>query len=470
MSNDFSWEEKSKSYIRYSTDAPIEFSEVMALQTLGFALGPDVVNRIKPNAVYHNSYSAFVGPSTWARKDTVQELLGETIVPIEYHMPKGGSSEAFLEELSEHNSGFLFAGEWSQELKGIRTGNYLSSFAEVKNGLVKPRRYRKRLSGKGKEGKKREFVIEKPYLCINTTCTWKVLQENVTTEIMDGGYVGRYVIVGGKLKIESRGRLSQKAIEIKKLLRVEWKFVAGLDKTNCCFELSDEALKYYNEIVEKEIKAEEFNCVKSSAGRYLDYVIAFADILLVSEALGEMVEKSVGRHEISKLVELVNLVKLVSTINEQEYKKSNCIYGNNPTNPTNLLMKDDGIQIMVTQKRHVKEAWRMLKKCLYNAKRLSEFINMERPLATVRDYFMKHKGEKVAHSDALRNTNVTAQQFKYSIDTLKERDEMIDSKIDYMTKAGKLCGKRAYIFTGINKEYEERDKSYDKKNEVGGGK
>ena len=72
--------EKSKSYIRYSTDAPIEFGEVMAIQKLGFALGPDVVNRIQPKALYHNSYSDFVGPSTLARKDTVQELLGETII------------------------------------------------------------------------------------------------------------------------------------------------------------------------------------------------------------------------------------------------------------------------------------------------------------------------------------------------------------------------------------------------------
>ena len=102
MSNDFSWMEKSKSYIRYSTDAPIEFSEVIPIQTLGFALGPDVVNRIQPKALYHNSYSAFVGESTLARKDTVQELLGETIVPLEYHLPKAGSPEAFLEEMSEH--------------------------------------------------------------------------------------------------------------------------------------------------------------------------------------------------------------------------------------------------------------------------------------------------------------------------------------------------------------------------------
>ena len=95
--------------------------------------------------MYHNSYSAFVGPSTLARKDTVQEQVGETIVPLEYHLPKSGSPEAFLEELSEHNSGFQFMGEWSRELKGIKNGSYLASFAEIKNDLVKPRRYRKRL-------------------------------------------------------------------------------------------------------------------------------------------------------------------------------------------------------------------------------------------------------------------------------------------------------------------------------------
>jgi hypothetical protein len=446
--------EKSKSYIRYSTDAPIEFGEVMAIQTLGFALGPDVVNRIQPKALYHNSYSVFVGQSTFARKDTVQELLGETIVPIECHLPKSGSPEAFLEEMCEHNSGFQFAGEWSRELKGIKTGSYLATFAELKNDLVKPRRYRKRLVSKG--GNKREFIVDKPYLCINTTITPEVLKECVTTEMMDGGYFARHIVVSGEIKPRKRERLQQEAIDIKKRLCEEWLFVDGLDKSNCVFELSDEALKYYNDVVEEEIKSEEFSKIRSSAGRYLDYIITFADILLVSEALGELIEHD--RTHISMLVELVTLVKLV---NNNIVKYSNPTNGINPTNPTNLLTDENGVQVMVAQKRHVEEAWRILKKCLYNALEIANYVDMEKPLARIRNYLMKHQGKKVAHSVALRNTNVTAKQFEEAIKTLKQRDEVVSSTIKYMTKKGKLNGKQAYIYTGRNKEFEERDKSYD---------
>jgi hypothetical protein len=438
-----SWMGMAKTYAQYSTDAPIEFTEVMTLQDIGFALGPDIVHRIQPDEIYHNVYSAFVGPSTKSRKDTVQRLMGENIVPQEYHLPKAGSPEAFLEELSEHNSGFLFAGEWSEELKGIKSGNYKSTFAEIKNNLSRAGRpYRKRLTSKG--GKKVEYMIDDPYLCINTTITPEVLKENLTTEIANGGYVARHILASGPIKPRKRGRLKKEAKQLKRLLQSTFKFVHGLDKTNCVFMLSDEALKYYNDVVEEEAQSNEFECVSSSAGRYLDYVIVFADCLLVSEAIG-IVNSDYDKdyRQISKLVELVNLVKFVENISE--YNPNNW---KNPTNPTNSLIGENGEHILVVQKRHVEEAWRILKKCLCTVREIVEYVDMGKPLARVRNIMMKNKKDGIEHSAALRASNLDAKQFSDAIDTLIERNE-VRQKVEEIWRKNNTKGhKRSYVWIG----------------------
>jgi len=62
--------------------------------------------------------------------------------------------------------------------------------------------------------------------------------------------------------------------------------------------------------------------------------------------------------------------------------------------------------------------------------------------------YLKKRDEKVEHSVALRNTNVSAKQFDDAITTLVARDEVTRDKIEYMNKQGKLCGKQAYVWMG----------------------
>jgi len=77
--------------------------------------------------------------------------------------------------------------------------------------------FRKRLTIKKK--KKQLFVVDKPYVCLNTTITPDVLKEHVTTEIANGGYWARHVIISGEIKTRKRGRLKKVVESIRSNLK-----------------------------------------------------------------------------------------------------------------------------------------------------------------------------------------------------------------------------------------------------------
>jgi len=429
LSDSFAFVELAKQYANYSTDAPLEYTEVMAIQILGFALGRDVVHKIQPKEVHHNSYSVFLGESTLARKDTIQSLIGIDMIPVEYQVTNSGSPEGFLEDLADLDGvGFQFLGEWSKELKGIKSGGYAGTFSEVKNDVFNCKRFKKRLTTK--KGKKQEFVIDKPFLCLNTTITPDVLKEHMTTEIVNGGYWARHIIVGGKPGHRKRGRLKKVVKWLSGELRNQLYLIMRIDKGGCHFEFSDEALKYYNDVVEEEATDAKFRHVRSSAGRYLDYVCSFADCLLVSEALGEAHDQ-MKENELVDLVQLVKLVKLVESISQEDSgsKLTNTIKPTNPTNPTKPNV------VLVVQKRHVEEAWRILKQCLQYANEIAEYVDMGKELSRVRNYLMKRTGKWCARSDVMRMKNVSSSKKMDEVaTTLYEREEIVVDKRKFRRK------------------------------------
>jgi uncharacterized protein DUF3987 len=423
----------AKKYAKYTTDAPMEFTEITALQDLGLALGPDVVCRIQPKAVHHNMYVALMGQSTLARKNTVQENIGEDIVPSNMRLPKGGSPEGFLEALDDMGGrGIQYMGEWSEELKGIKSGNYMATFAELKNNLFNCQPYSKKLTTKKNE--KSESVIKKPYLCAHTTITPDVLKEKMTKEMADGGYVARHLIVAGQPNPRPRGRLNADVSAMVTMLKKQFNWIDSLDKSGCHFEPSDEALKFYNEVVEKECSRPEFEIVSSCSGRYQNYTFAIADLLWLNEATGQAYYQGL-ESKISKLVDLVTLVELVENISSY-VPKPNAPNTTNPTNSTNSTKQaltnstnatnstNSQDVVLIVQKRHMEEAWRIVKNCLVSAREIVEFVDMGKPLAKVREYIRKHYPNAVNHSEALRMTNLDKEEFRKAIETLDSREEI----------------------------------------------
>jgi len=140
---DYSFLTLFKDYFRYSTDAPIEFADILGVQILGHAMGYDSINMIQPKAVHHNMYTLLIGKSTLSRKTTSQDLAKTVYEKFGKNAADESSPERFVTDLAERPETFWFMGEFSMLLKGIKSGGYMASYAEVLNHIHGcPDRYR----------------------------------------------------------------------------------------------------------------------------------------------------------------------------------------------------------------------------------------------------------------------------------------------------------------------------------------
>lgn len=453
MTGAITFVDRAKLYIDYSSDACQNFAEVTAIQVLGHTFGHDLVNLIQPGEVYHNMYVLLMGQSSKTRKTTTQSKF-KKIFPQERELPMEGSYEALAEVMSEQNEGFDWMGELSAFLKGAKRGDYRAGFVEFFNGIVDCQKWMRKIRGnKEADG---WTIIEKPYLSINSTCTDEVLMENLTYEMAFGGLLARYLIVKGIPHTRPRGRLMEDYFRMHEILKGEVEFMLQLDKTGCAFELSDEALKYYNDVVEKECDEKELEIASIYATRYQNYVVAFADILLVSEALGVVFDSDIDLHSISKLVELIKLVKLVDIESLDGEKLESFVVSKSSkgSNSTNLTYPTR----LVVPKRFVEEAWRIIKPCLYSARDLLQYIDMGKNLARVREYIRKNNGNEVSHSDALRRTNVeTAKKFEDIIEVLKDRGEITVRLERFTKKNNAVAVRKFYKWNEVPTSYGQND-------------
>ena len=233
----------------------------------------------------------------------------------------------------------------------------------------------------------------------------------------------------------ARSRLAANVEIWKTTLSGCFEWLCNLDKSNCHFELSDDVLDYLNNVIEPECNQPEFDIVGAFGARYQNYAIAFADIMLVNEAIGTMYEQEIDQSLVSNLVKLVKLVKLVEDISSSN--------SSNPTKLTNLTNQTKDT-VLTVQKRHIVEAWRIIRKCLLNAKALAEYVDMGKELARVREYIKKHSPNPISRTQTIRYTNVTAKQLDEVINTLRERIEIDIVSNETEFKIGNTLMKKGY--------------------------
>jgi len=182
--------------------------------------------------------------------------------------------------------------------------------------------------------------------------------------------------------------------------------------------------------------------------------LAFADALLVSEALGVSVDCDDIR-EIVGLVELVRLIPLVESTTEyvKEYKRQmvyNCSDHTNPTNSTSLtqeILKDK----MVVQKRHVERAWKIIKPCLDYAAEMITYVDIGKYVGKLRAYIQKYNGDWVGHSQTMRMTNLCKREMDEAVKTLVDREE-IERKREERTRTGTRIKYVATFYKWIGKK------------------
>ncbi len=438
----------TKQYWDAKTDAPTTYGVGMAYLTLGHLLGREVTNHIQPSEVFHNMYLVNVGDSTTTRKSTSQTMGLEPIPATRLTDNDVASPERLVEIMSKKNEIIQPMGEFSKLLKGIKNGNYQATFAEVYNDLHSCAKFSRSL--KSRNGSETQFTVEKPFLSIVSSCTFEVLQETLTREMTYGGLLPRWIINYGEAKRRPRGRLTAEAFELQARLTENFALLDKIDKKGAYFELSDAALAYYNQIENEVYENPLFANVKAFGGRYLNYLIAFADINLISEALGEFSKLSTLRKtSIRKLVQLVQLVELVENI-----EGTNAHNPSNPTNSTNRLTQLPDPNRIIVQKRHVQRAWAFLKPCLVSASELATYVDMDKPLTRVREYLKTHaiNGQKVYHSDLMRMANVNAREAEQSIQSLKLREEIEQGSEAFTAKNNRQITKRFYLWVPLEAE------------------
>jgi hypothetical protein len=132
--SEISYIDLAKTYFHLSSDAPPRYGEATALSILGHGIGRETIHMIQPKAVYHNSNVLLDGESTISRKTTTQEL-GQTFYDRDRWLPNETSPEKLIVNLSSKPEGYVWLGEFSKLLKGIKGNGYMATMAETYNDL-----------------------------------------------------------------------------------------------------------------------------------------------------------------------------------------------------------------------------------------------------------------------------------------------------------------------------------------------
>jgi len=407
------WLEHYLIYHSIRTDADPNFAKIEGCQLLGHMLGRKSVNLIEPDAVYHNSYVGLVGESTITRKSTSQRI-GKEVFPNTFCHPDESSPEQFLVELSQHPNFFNWYGEFTYLLKGINSNNWMGRMAEIMNHIFDcPNSYTKTL--RDNKGVPVRFNVNQPYLSFNTTCTPDMMEKYLDKELLVGGFLARFLLVEGKSNTRPRGRLDPKFKLYKERLNTMLMQLHRLSSGGVTFELDDDALKRYNEIEKFLLKKEK---ILPFVGRYLNYIISFADILLVSDALGEYMQEPYDENvkEIVKLDKLEKLGYIYLKYKPNIVSKNNI---SNSAHPGNINIKKlSKFSTVQVTRDYVDRAYEIIKPCFEYVAKLVNYVDTWQPYAKVKKEIDKHP--IIDHSSLQRLVHLKPIDIQNAIGMLEE--------------------------------------------------
>lgn len=375
--------EEYAKYHNARTDAEINFGTILFLQLIGSIMGTHCHNNLAPRIVHHNIYSALVGKSSRSRKTTVQDLVKFFSLDEDCH-PNAMSPEQLLQELADNPGNMWWYGEWSTMLKRIDSNHYLSDIIEIMNDIFDcPQLFRRKIKGRGKTPE--EISIRYPHLSFNTTITEEVLIKLTNDEMVEGGFFARFIMAYGDAKGEMRKKLTkedkERAGNISRLLHHLRRLCVfkGYENT---FELTDEAIKKHFEIENKMI---EMHDVGSFAGRYSNYLVSIADILLVCNKLGEYYNTPDDLKKMDNITDLFDL---------------------------------NGNRNINVDAQYISDAWDVLKPHLEYAQKIVRAVKLDKPVRKLWKYLEGKK--EVWWTDAMNGTGLNKTLMKLAFDTLEQ--------------------------------------------------
>lgn len=382
-----------KQYVYYHslrTDAEIHFAILLIVQMIGHLLGYDCVNTLAPDEAHHNMYVALIGTSTLSRKSTAQRIA-KIVYPQDMCHPDECSPEQLIAEMDENSGNFIWYGEWSYMLKciGGKGTHFMSRIVEIMNHIFDcPKQYRKNL--REKKGNKTEFIIKRPHLSFNTTCTEEMLIKYIDDEMVHGGFFARFLICSGKEKSDKRKRITPEVKRLQKNFQFILSKIPSLTMgTSLIFDFTDEAMQRHYEL-EKELS--KYTTIGSFAGRCSNYLASIADIIIVAEALAPFLNNPDGLNEVGQLYEIINAEK---------------------------TKDEEGRELIKVTPEYLDMAYEIIKPCLDYTRQLVETVGIAKPIAKLKRYLQKYKNS--TYSDAMRNCNLDKAQMNLAVDTLERQ-------------------------------------------------
>jgi hypothetical protein len=406
-------------WIKLSSPAASEnFSTIFGIHLLGHDMGRDAVHLIQPDVVRHNSNILLIGESTLTKKSTIQRLA-KKIYPEDRIIYEEETPEALIEDLSSSGAQKIaFLGEFSSLLRSIAKGGYMAKNVEYYNDLFgSPDYYRRKL-------RHEEFVVKDAYLNINATITEEMLEKYLDAEMVEGGFMARFLMVKGISHFIPRGRLSRQALSLTKQIDTTFDAINRIEDKRIYFELTDEALKRYNEIEEfclgnpeKQVLG-EYSGIGPFAGRGLDYLVSFSDILLYNDMIGLLVENGEDLYSISTNSKIAQLAhKMAKEITPESANYAKYI---NLINCANCANPDGNVYV---SKFYLEQAWSLIKACLDYTNTLKPYMMMCEEAKRMAKYLRKVK--IATHSDVMKFAHIDANYMANARDTLSGRGEIL---------------------------------------------
>jgi len=386
-----------------------------------------------------------VGKSTLSRKSTTQGF-GKEIYPFGRQAPNETSPEQFIVELSERSELFQFLGEFTSLIKGITSKGYMARFVEIYNDIHGcPNIYVRKL--RERKGAENEFIIKNAYFSANSTVTPEMLKEHLTIEIMYGGFLPRWLLVPGVPKPRPRGRLDPNAFKLEENIKSVLVGIIRMEK-DVKFVFSDEALSRYQVI--EEVVYRKYGKVLPFAGRYLNYVVSFADILLVSDAIGVCMDEIKSLYDFQQLEQLISLKSLIQLdkVNNRIFEKfsGEVVSDKWLSNYYSSINYINRSKHIIVVKEYVDRAWEIIKQCLDYVETLVDYVELDKPIARVMDYLRKEK--TASRSKVLQYTHINSKQMELAEETLRQRGDIkIDRKIINRSGRGSIV-KKVYTWSG----------------------
>ena len=291
-------------------------------------------------------------------------------------------------------------------------GGHLSNFKEISNELFTcPMNYSKKLTDKSKS-----YFIAEPYLSLNSTCTEEEFFDNVTPDMVHGGFLPRWIFVySDRQPYRKRENLPEDINDRKQVFKEAISSFYDFFSTHeVVFKLTPDALESYDKICKDLYENSAWNDVQPFVKRYENYIISYADILCFNDLYTKYTQYT---HYTTYTNNTINTTNTSDISQMFVGLVVNSVYSVNVVND------------------YIQKAWNLLRPCLEYSRKIVKYVDEDVVIRKLASVLEKHA--PIKRSDAMHRSHLDRCKFGLALTTLTEREEYsIDTTTKIISKVG----------------------------------